>query len=267
MLDVEASRQSFLGPLFLPALDHARLAVIGLSGGGSHIVQQLAHIGFQNYLLFDPDIIEGTNLTRLVGATAADVVARTPKTEIARRAILSVQPRASVHTFQTRWQDNAEHLKCADIIFACVDSFLARRDIEALARRYRIPLIDIGMDVRHQSGGHRMAGQAVLCLPEGPCLFCQRVLTPELLAQESNAYGSAGPRPQVVWANAVLASTAIGMAMDLLTVWSGADGVCSFATLDGNKGTVGRDVRLDYCPARCSHYSEDDLGDPRTIRM
>jgi len=267
MLDAHSSRQSFLGPLLPNALDHARIAVIGLSGGGSHVVQQLAHVGFQNYLLFDPDEIEGTNLTRLVGATMADVDARAPKTEIACRVIQSVQPKAIIRAFPTRWQVHAEHLKCADLIFACVDSFLARRDIEMLARRYRIPLIDIGMDVRRQGNGFRMAGQSVLCLPHGPCLFCQRVLTPELLAQEGTAYGSAGPRPQVVWANGVLASTAVGMAIDLLTAWSGDEAVCPFATLDGNLGTLGRDARREYCPTRCTHYAADDLGDPRTLRL
>lgn len=267
MPETTVNRQSFLDPLLPHALKYARVAVIGLSGGGSHIVQQLAHIGFRQFLLFDPDVIDETNLNRLVGATHADVQSKLPKTEIARRVIRAVRPDASVQTLQTRWQENAEHLKCADLIFACVDSFLARRDIEVLARRYRIPLIDIGMDVRRQAGGHRMSGQAVLCMPDGPCLFCKQVLAERHLDEEGAAYGSAGPRPQVVWANGMLASAAIGIAVDLVTGWSGGNGVCASASFDGNKGLLLEDNRIEYFPAHCNHHSPDDLGDPRTITI
>lgn len=265
MPETHLSRQSFLGPLLSPAMEHARIAVIGLSGGGSHIVQQLAHIGFQNYALFDPDLIEDTNLTRVVGATVEDVRLAVPKIDIATRVIRSVQPRARILGFQSKWQGAADQLKCCDLIFGCVDSFLCRRDIEVLARRYRIPYIDIGMDVRQDvAGGHRMYGQAAVSLPGGPCLLCQRVLTPELLAKEATAYGAAGVRPQVVWANGALASTAIGIATDLVTGWSGDEAVTPFTSFDGNTGLLSKDARLAFVPNRCPHHLLEDLGDPRT---
>lgn len=261
------SRQSFLGSSLDAVLANARVAIIGLSGGGSHVVQQLAHIGFKNLYLFDPDCIEDTNLTRLVGATAADVAAALPKIEIARRLVLAVQPTARVHGFQHIWQDRAQDLKCVDLIFACVDSFLCRRDLEVLARRYRIPCIDIGMDVVQDQGGRRMYGQAVLSMPGGPCFFCQKLLTSQLLDQEGQRYGAVGPRPQVVWANGILASSAIGIAMDLLTGWSGSPGVCPFVSFDGNKGTLTQDPRYTYRPPVCPHFNEDGVGDPRTMRV
>jgi hypothetical protein len=36
---------------------------------------------------------------------------------------------------------------------------------------------------------------------------------------EAEKYGAAGSRPQVVWPNGVLASTAVGLAVQLLTPW------------------------------------------------
>ena len=44
------SRQSFLGSESEEFIARATVAVAGLGGGGSHVVQQLAHIGFQNYV-------------------------------------------------------------------------------------------------------------------------------------------------------------------------------------------------------------------------
>ena len=64
------SRQSFLGPDAQERIERAVVGVVGLGGGGSHIVQQLAHIGFQRYVLYDDDAVEDTNLNRLIGSCA-----------------------------------------------------------------------------------------------------------------------------------------------------------------------------------------------------
>jgi tRNA A37 threonylcarbamoyladenosine dehydratase len=40
------SRQSFLGPDSQQIIEAATVGVVGLGGGGSQIVQALAHIGF-----------------------------------------------------------------------------------------------------------------------------------------------------------------------------------------------------------------------------
>lgn len=60
----------------------ARVGIICLGGGGPHVAQQLAHIGVGQYVLVDPDVIEETNLNRLVGGTLADVDASLTKIEI-----------------------------------------------------------------------------------------------------------------------------------------------------------------------------------------
>ena len=65
-------RQSFLGPQSDVVLHDACVSIAGLGGGGSHVSQQCAHLGIGRIQLFDHDIVEDTNLNRLVGATAAD---------------------------------------------------------------------------------------------------------------------------------------------------------------------------------------------------
>src|SRR5437879_6710362 len=63
------NRQSFLGPSAQDIFSRAKVGIVGLGGGGSHINQQLAHIGFRGVVLCDDDRVEWTNLNRLVGAT------------------------------------------------------------------------------------------------------------------------------------------------------------------------------------------------------
>src|SRR5713226_6131571 len=89
-------RQSFLGQDSNKTLENCIAAVIGLGGGGSHLVQQLAHLGLGNFLLVDPDRVEESNLNRLVGATAKDAAKRLRKTVVANRLIKGINPHARV---------------------------------------------------------------------------------------------------------------------------------------------------------------------------
>ena len=66
-------RQSFLGSTSEQHLSGLTVGILGLGGGGSHVVQQLAHLGVGGYVIADPDLIDETNLNRLVGGTRADV--------------------------------------------------------------------------------------------------------------------------------------------------------------------------------------------------
>ena len=93
------TRQSFLGAKSAELLQNATIAIVGLGGGGSHVAQQLAHVGVGRVLLFDPDSLELSNLNRLIGGTAADVGASTEKVEIARRMFVAINPAAEVHTY------------------------------------------------------------------------------------------------------------------------------------------------------------------------
>src|SRR5208282_851819 len=114
-----------------------------------------------------------------------------------------------------------------------------REQLERFARRHLIPYIDIGMDV-HDLGCSEflIAGQVVLSMPGGPCLRCAGLITDERVAAEANRYGAAGGRPQVVWSNGVLASTAVGIVVQLLTPWSGKPPQFIYLDYDGNCGTV-----------------------------
>ncbi len=256
------SRQSFLGRNSEQTLASARAAVVGLGGGGSHVCQQLAHLGAGNFLLFDPQRIEDTNLNRLVGATDDDVREHRTKTDIGRRMIKAIRPCANVETYPSHWQERAEVLRRADAIFGCVDSFNERSQLERVARRYLIPYIDIGMDVHRHEDEYHVSGQIAVSMPGGPCLWCMGILREDLLTQEANNYGAAGARQQVVWTNGVLASTAVGAFVQLLTPWAKAKPP-ALLEYDANRGTVVASNKLAVMRETCLHFSSPvDFGDP-----
>lgn len=258
------SRQSFLGPNSQEIIERCHVGISGLGGGGSHIAQQLAHLGFLNFTLFDPDVIEASNLNRLVGGTQRDVEEKTPKVEIARRLIVGVRPNARVICMRGPWQNAPHLLRRCDVLFGCVDGFDQRRQLEAAARRSLIPLIDIGMDVvRGDDGSHAIAGQIILSMPGCACMTCIGFLNEKTLAREAAAYGAAGPQPQVVWTNGVLASTAVGLALDLITDWSQSMRSHVYLSHRGSAGVIAPHARLPYVSKNCVHYPLSEAGAPK----
>jgi hypothetical protein len=257
-------RQSFLGEDSEAALSAATVGIVGLGGGGSHAVQQFAHIGIGGYVPADPQTIDKTNTNRLIGGTLEDVRKRTPKVVIARRLIRGLQPRARIHAVEASWQSGAEQLKQCDLIIGAVDSFKEREQLERFARRYLIPYIDIGMDV-HELGPEAflISGQVILSMPGCPCLRCCGLITDERLKEEAKRYGAAGGRPQVVWPNGVLASTAVGLAVQLLTPWFPSPPEFTYLEYDGNRGTVSISARVQLLKdTTCPHHPRDETGDP-----
>ncbi len=257
------ARQSFLGDEAL--LTEARIGVVGLGGGGSHVVQQMAHTGVGRFVLYDGDAIEATNLNRLVGGTARDVAMKMPKTMISERVIRGVTLDAEIVRCPARWQEDPVPLRGCDLIFGCVDSYRERWELQVLSRRFLIPYIDVGIDVL--SAGcetPKIRGQVIVTVPGGPCMKCIHFVDDEALAKEAARYGDAGGRPQVVWANGVLASTAVGLGVDLLTGWTRQRPPLNvvYLSYDGNLGTVAPDKRLKYVRSPCPHFPDHDVGDP-----
>ncbi len=255
------SRQGFLGEAGQRAIETARVCINGLGGGGSIIAPELAHLGVQNFLLFDPDRADESNLNRTMTLTEADVAAVTLKVEAARRQILGINPRANVEAHACRWQDQPWALNGSTLVIGCVDSFGERQQIEACCRRLLVPYLDIGMDV-HEGDPPAMSGQVILSAPGSPCMFCMHFLSNEKTGREVTNYGAARGRPQVVWGNGVLASTAVGIAVTILTGWTKAPPPI-YLQYNGADGTLTPHIRLGYiAPGSCPHYPLDQAGDP-----
>ena len=265
-------RQSFLGENSESILREATLGYVGLGGGGSHLVQQSAHLGIGGYVLVDPDHLTDTNTNRLIGGMLRDIKRAMLKVKIARRMIRGLVESPRLVLKPTSWHEAHDALKHCDAIVGAVDSYVEREQLERFARRHLIPYIDIGMDVHRLGEGHHLiSGQVILSLPGGPCLRCCGLVTDERLKQEAGIYGAAGGKPQVVWPNGVLASTAIGVVVQLLTPWLRNPPGFIYLDYDGNRGTLVPNQRMallqdHVCPHHPAHETGDPLFDVRSFR-
>lgn len=256
-------RQSFLGSDSDRILAESTVGVVGLGGGGSHVVQQLNHVGVGGMVLADPDRVEDTNTNRLISATLKDVEEHAFKTDIAARMVRGLQPDCRLTLIADSWNTALDELRDCDVVVGAVDSFKIRDELERFCRANMIPYVDVGMDVHALPGGEFLiAGQVVLSLPDGPCLHCCGVLTEDRLREEAQRYGQAGSRPQVVWPNGVLASTAVGMVIELLSPWHRKDRTGAYLEYDGNKGTILESPRSKHVKLPCPHHLPEGRGDP-----
>ena len=199
----------------------SRIAVVGLGGVGSLVAEYLARLGVGNLILIDPDEIESSNLSRVVGATGLDVRAGQLKTEIAVRHAREMATDAILEPIAGDVASDAvaHVLRDCDFIFLAADSMRARLVVNALAHQYLIPAVQMGAKIRrHDDGRLADAMCAVRHIRPGTgCLWCNGFIDPTQLAIEAKsdserreqAYGVAEPNPSVITLNAVAAAHAV----------------------------------------------------------
>jgi molybdopterin/thiamine biosynthesis adenylyltransferase len=214
--------------------------------------------------------VEEVQLGRMVGARASDV-GLTRKTTAMRRLATSIDPALFFEEVRERFPSPLarEALLEADVVIACVDTFLAREQINAFCRRHHLPLIDIGMSIKTREDGRLVsaAGQVVVVIPDSACLRCGPLLSDAVLDREvrerppgydvnPDAKGAA----QVISMNGVLASEAVNCALDLMTGYSNGARAAAWWLYDGRAGALARcdlPSRRPGCPA-CAEQGQGE---------
>lgn len=239
-VDIEDRQLLAIGHAAQTRLAAATVAVVGNSGGGSHVTQQLIHAEVGILIVIDPDIVTATNLRRLVGAVAADIDT-TMKVDIAQRTAEAVRPSVIVRRFTEAFPSTATlaALRTADLIIGCVDGWDAGDDLNTFALTSQIPYIDIGIAVSPANArGMRVGGQVAIVLPGGPCLRCMGLVTDarvEASRLRRQGYAEAAPEPQVVSLNGSVASEAVTAA---LMVLAGDDRLVAYRRFASPPGTL-----------------------------
>jgi len=202
-------------------LSECRVAVLGLGGIGSLVTEYLARLGVGHFTLVDGDVVEESNLSRIVGASAADVRKKLAKVKIAKRMILAANKRARVKFFVDDIAKGsiARKLIDCDYIFLAADSMRARLVFNALVHQYLIPGVQLGSKVRPSTDGS-LADVMSANRPVRPghaCLWCNQLIDTTALAKEAKTdeerkaqeYGVEEPNPSVISLNAISAAHAV----------------------------------------------------------
>ncbi|MBI5322906.1 ThiF family adenylyltransferase [Bradyrhizobium sp.] len=172
------------------SLARLSICVIGVSGTGSIVAEQLARLGVGEIILIDFDKIEERNLNRILNATIADIGSL--KVEVFAAAIRRYRSDGEVVSVPSSVATReAVLVACeADILVSCVDSAEGRHIADRLSACFAIPLFDVGVAIPTEplpGGKRRIAevyGRVDYVYPGGSSLMDRGVYDAALLEAE-----------------------------------------------------------------------------------
>ncbi len=164
-----------LGDEGLKRLTQARVAVIGLGGGGSACAESLVRSGVGSFLFADKDVVDPSNINRQAIAYLSTVGQR--KVDVMAKMAQDINPDAHVDTLfafvlEETIDELLEPFARPDIIVDAVDTLTAKAAIARYALSQGIPVVSaMGMANRSDPTALRFAK---LFETEG-CPFCREL--------------------------------------------------------------------------------------------
>ena len=215
----------FFGQEGQERLTDARVAVVGVGGLGSHVVQQLAFLGVRAIAPIDAKELALTNRNRLVGMSEDDPIPGTRKVDIAERTAKTIDGSIVVDKVFDSFVSKRgfDVLIGADYVFGCLDSEGARLVLTELSAAYAKPYVDVSSDIL-PGDPVNYGGQVCIAWSGNGCLSCMNVLDraraavelagPEERRRQAEIYGISRDLldvagPSVVSINGVVASLAV----------------------------------------------------------
>lgn len=173
-------------------LSRLSVCVVGVSGTGSIVAEQVARLGFGCVILVDHDRMAMKNLNRILNSTLSDAQTSRLKVDVLRDSIHAHREDVVVEAVPSKIDSVDAILKSAiaDVVFCCVDSHIGRQICDLMASAFMQPLFDVGvtMPVR-QCGRDQFAildvcGRIDYVWPGGATLADRCVFTPVSVAAE-----------------------------------------------------------------------------------
>jgi len=145
-------------------------AVVGCSGTGSIIVEQLARLGIGRLVLVDPDVVEDKNLNRILNSGKEDSYLHRPKVHVLASAVAHMGLGQEVVPLQMdlHTREAVEQVAGCDVIFGGMDGVEGRHLLNRIATFYTLPYFDVGVHLKADGvGGIEQISGAVHYLQPG----------------------------------------------------------------------------------------------------
>lgn len=141
MLDQFSRTKLLIGRNAIEKLNNSKVAIFGIGGVGSFVVEGLVRAGIQNFIIVDNDKVSLSNLNRQLIATT-ETIGRL-KVEVAKERILEINPNANVEIHQEFFMPNSREIlnKSVDYIVDAVDTVTAKIELAMRANKLNIPII------------------------------------------------------------------------------------------------------------------------------
>lgn len=131
------------------------IVVVGCSGTGSPLIEQLVRLGVGRLVLVDPDFAKIENLNRIIHSTMADVDTQQLKVDLLGAAIERIGLGTEVIRVPKLLFDRSvvQLIAESDVVIGCMDSAEGRKLLNRLATFYVLPYIDLGVKLEAADDG------------------------------------------------------------------------------------------------------------------
>ena len=243
-------------------LRNTQVAIVGVGGLGSHVVQQLALLGVGGIVLIDPEDVDETNRNRYIGLKYHHPIPGTPKVTVGEQLIREVNPQVrAIPVYEPLVSPVAfQAIMEVDHVIGCVDNVGARLMLTELCSAYKKPYFDLASDILLADGQY--GGRVCIAWNGKGCLVCYGEIDPSEATQHflnpaqrkdrhaiygipTDALGEVGP--SVVSINGVVASLGV---TELMLVVSGIrNDPRQFLNYRADRGIVSlrSDAPIDNC--------------------
>jgi molybdopterin-synthase adenylyltransferase len=170
-------------------LMHAQaISIVGVGGLGSAVAEHLIHMGFHELHLIDPDVLEMSNLNRVVGAYYEDAQQKRSKVEVVKRHLTNINPKATVLAYKKDVHDKELEsvLALSDWMIVATDNHASRLRVQKLSIQYFVPLLSVGVNITVKDGKMEdMSGEVITArVGDCLCLHCLKRINPIQVAGE-----------------------------------------------------------------------------------
>ena len=164
------------------------ISIVGVGGLGSIVAEHLIHMGFHEINLIDPDVLEMSNLNRVVGAYYEDAQKKRYKVDVVKRHTTSINPHAIVQAYRCDVHDKEMEsvLALSDWIIVATDNHASRLKVQELSVQYFVPLLSLGVNITVKANTiEDMSGEVITSrVGDYLCLHCLNRINPIKVASE-----------------------------------------------------------------------------------
>ena len=122
-------------------LQKSKIAVFGIGGVGSYVVEALARAGVGELILIDKDVVSESNINRQIIATHKTI--GKPKVEVTKERILEINPNINILMYKEFFTPETIGIidETITYIVDCVDTVTAKIELVSRANQMNIPII------------------------------------------------------------------------------------------------------------------------------
>lgn len=169
-------------------LNTMKIGVVGCSGTGSPVIEQLKRLGVGTLVLVDPDFVDTVNLNRIIGSTKKDATEKVMKVDVMKRGIEELEMGTTVITFPAHISSReiVKELAECDFLISCVDGAEGRHVLNLISSFYLVPFIDMGVKLNADGEGgiKNIFGTVHFIQPGGSSLLSRQQYNIERLRSE-----------------------------------------------------------------------------------